>query len=153
MRNLTNEQQTTLEKRRREFPGLIEEIKPVLSDFAIRLRLENPCAIVGNPDAFLESIDQFMADQVIAVQDRVWIVTRLGYFVGQILSKRLEGVWLLNENPRSHFFLRYVIGQFARAPNPDSTVDPFEVANAFVSQPPPRKLASIIAEVERECLT
>lgn len=152
MRRLTETEQRTLDRRRREFAVFIEEMEPVLSDFVDRLGLPNPKTAATASEAFLEPIDAFMGNQVISNDDRVWIVTRLGYLIGQILNQRLGGTWLVNDNPNSLLFLRYVVGRFERVKNPQATVDPFDVATAFVSQPPGRSLSGIISEVEQECL-
>jgi len=142
----------TLDRRRREFAVFLEEMEPVLSDFAGRLGLPNPNTATTEPEKFLEPVDAFMKEQIISDEDRIWILARVAYLIGQVLNQRLEGTWLLNENPNSLFFLRYVVGRFKRVRNPQATVDPFDVSTAFLSQPPGRSLAGIISEVEQECL-
>ena len=152
MQELTSVDHRTLDRRRGEFAVFLEEIEPVLSDFADRLGLPNPSSAATAPEKFLEPIDAFMKDQIITNEDRIWILARLAYLIGQVLNQRLEGTWLLNENPNSLLFLRYVVGRFKRVKNPQATVAPFDVATAFLSQPQGRSLAGIISEVEHECL-
>jgi hypothetical protein len=98
----------------------------------------------------LDAVDDFMKDQVITDEDRVWILARMAYFVGQVLIQRLGGEWLINEHPHSRFFLRYVIGRVPGVRSPNATVDPFAVASAFLAEPPGRSLRAIVAEAERE---
>jgi len=148
MRELSPREQAELDRRRAGFDAFLNERMPVLADFAEALELKSPQLIVADPERYLPSIDAFMMNQVVEADDRVWIVTRLGYFIGEVLVQRLGGCWLLNEIPASRYFLRYVVGQFTRIRNPNAMVDPFEVASAFVSTPPTRNLASLVAEVE-----
>src|SRR5215211_1880800 len=101
MRELTPTEQETLQKRRQGFDGFVHEVTPILVDFADRLGLENPNTIADKPDDFLDPIDDFMKGQIIEEEDRVWTITRLGYFIGQVLIQRLGGEWLLNEHPGS----------------------------------------------------
>ena len=58
--------------------------------------------------------------------------------------------WFLNEIPDSRYFLRYVVGRFAGAPNPAAMVDPFQVADVYLSRPPGRSLSAIVSQVEDE---
>lgn len=150
MRVLSSSESQKLENRRRQFGAFCQEIAPVLSDFADRLGLPNPETITANPEAFLEPIEAFMKDQQITDENRIWIVARLAYFIGQTLIQRLGGEWKLNEHPDSRFFLRYVVGQIPGVANPNATVDPFMVANTFLAEPPGRSLTRIISEAEHE---
>jgi len=151
MRELTEHERRLLGERRERFESFLEEMFPVLGDFAESLGLVNPHTIAEDPDAFVPPIGQFMCDQVIEADDRSWIVTRLGYFFGEVLNRRLGGCWLLNEWPDTRYFLRYVVGQFGDGTRANAMVDPFEVAGAFVAQPPGRDLAKLIGEVEAGC--
>jgi hypothetical protein len=153
MRELTPPERQTLEKRRLEFDKFVQEAAPVLSDFAKRLGLENPQSIAVNPEAFLEPIDDFMKDQVIMDDDRIWIVARLAYFIGQILIQRFGGEWLLNERPDSRFFLQYVVGRFPSTSNPNVTIDPLRIASEFLAAPSGRSLERTITEAIEEFLT
>ena len=87
---------------------------PVLADFAERLCLPDAPMIVANPDRFLRPVSDFMRDQEIGEDDHVWIHTRIGYLIGEVVVQRLGCHWFLNEVPDSRYFLRYVVGQPAR---------------------------------------
>jgi hypothetical protein len=153
MRELTICERDTLARRREEFPAFIQEMSPVLTDFAERLGLQKPHTIMENPETFLETIEDFLKDQIVTEEDRAWIVARLAYFIGQIFIQRFGGEWLLNEHPNSKFFLQYVVGRFPIVPNENATVDPFAVAISFLAQPVGRSLERSIAEAEREILS
>lgn len=150
MRELTDREIAERDLRREEFERFIAERMPVLADFADALGLKQPTMIVAQPEHYLPSIDLFMEKQVIRPDDRNWILTRIGYFIGELLVDRLGGCWFLNEIADSRYFLRYVVGQFARVQNPNAMVDPFYVAVVFVDQPPGRRLAALVQEVEAE---
>jgi hypothetical protein len=132
-----------------ELPAFLEQKGPVLIDFAKRLDLSEPELVVTNPAQCLDAISVFMRDQLVNEDDRVWILTRLGYLIGELLVRRFEGDWFLNDIPDSKYFLHYVVGRFQRIKNPDAMVAPFEVANHFLSQESGRDLALLVSEVER----
>lgn len=152
-RGLTPEEETLRAKRLERLPMFLEERMPVLADFAERLELPRPTMIVADPHAYVPAVGAFMRDQTISADDRAWILTRLGYLLGELLIQRLGGHWFLNEIPDSRYFLRYVVGRFTRAKNLNAMVDPFEVADQFLRQPPGRDLTALADEVEREIRT
>lgn len=148
-RKLTPDEEATKAKRLERLPEFLEERMPVLADFAERLGLPQPAMIVANPQEYLPAIGAFMRDQAVTEDDRVWTLTRVGYLVGEVLVQRLGGYWFLNEIPDSRYFLRYVVGRFSRARNHNAMVDPFEVADHFLRQPPGRDLVALVNEVEQ----
>jgi hypothetical protein len=152
MQQLTEEQRVLRDKRLQNLSAFLSERMGVLADFAERLELQSPASIVLDPERFLPSIDVWIKGQVVADKDdRVWIVTRLGYFVGELLIQRMDGgSWFLNESPESRYFLDYVVGRFPGLRNPNALVNPFEVADAFVGSNPPRDLVGLVAQVEGE---
>jgi hypothetical protein len=149
-RELTPEEMGLRERRRSALPTFLEERMPVLADFADRLELREPARIVAEPERYLAAIDEFMRDQEVREEDRIWILTRIGYYIGELLVRRLSGRWFLNEIPDSRFFLHYVVGAFGHARNANAMVAPFEVAASFVAQPPGRSLALLVSEVEAD---
>ena len=104
----------------------------MLVDFANRLGLAEPGSITTDPDRHLKPIGDFMQNQTITEEDRVWIHTRLGYFIGEVLVHRFDGQWSLNEMPDSRYFLHYVVGSFGARRNAAAMVAPFEVADYFL---------------------
>jgi hypothetical protein len=150
VRRLTPEEEVLKQRRRAQLSPFLAQKGPVLADFAERLELADPSAIVTDPMRCLPAIAAFMRDQEISANDRVWIHTRLGYFIGDLLAQRFGGRWFLNEIPDSRYFLHYVVGEFAGVKNPNAMVAPFEVADDLLRQPPGRDLAALVGEVERE---
>lgn len=150
MRNLTESEKTVRDERAKRFEAFLEERMSMMADFADRLGLENPPMIVADPASYLGPIAGFMENQEIDPEDRAWIGARIGCFVGELLIQRFGGYWFLNEIPDSKFFLRYVVGGFNSPIPPAMMVDPFEVASAYLEQPPGRSLTKLLATVERE---
>lgn len=150
MRELTPDEQALRDRRRAGFEAFFQESMPVLVEFMNNLELPEPHMVLRDPDRFLAPVDAWMRNQEVAAEDRVWILTRLGYFIGQLLNARHGGHWFLNEVPDSRYFLRYVVGRFTRIPNPNAMVDPFHVADVYLSQPAGRSLSAFVNEVEQE---
>lgn len=152
MRELTDAEQAELKRRKEKQGKFLAERLPVLADFAERLELPNSIMIVNDPASYLPAIDDFMRDQIVEPEDRAWIMTRIGYFIGELLVQRQGGCWFLNEIPDSRFFLRYVVGKFRRGINPYAMVDPFNVADEYLAELPGQSLQNIVNEVESELL-
>ncbi len=149
---MTAEEKKLLAERRAGFDEFYEEMMPVLTEFAEDLKLPEPAMIVAQPDHYLTAIAEFVRPPSIEKEeDRIWITTRLGYFIGEVLIQRLGGSWFLNEQPESRYFLRYVVGEFDDGTRPNAMVDPFEAADGFIANPPGRDLRQFIGEIEAAC--
>jgi hypothetical protein len=149
MRALTPKETELLEQRRARFEQFLEDRMPVLAEFAELLELQNPTMIVADPDLYLPSIDVYMRRQVVLREDRASVILVLGYLIGEVLVQRLSGGWLLNESPDSRYFLRYVVGRFARVSNLNAMADPFEAATIAIDEPSAGGLKAVVADVER----
>ncbi len=150
MRGLTEEENATLNRRLAGLDQFFQESVPVLTDFVQRLELPEPNMVFREADRYIAPIDEWMKDQVIHPEDRIWILTRIGYFIGEFLVQRFGGYWLVDEDPDSPYFLHYVVGRFSRSPQPHMKVSPFALADYFVSEPPGRSLLSVIHRIEEE---
>jgi hypothetical protein len=150
MRQLNENERRQLEVRRQRFEQFLAERLPVLTDFMARLELSDPQLVLVAADRYVSAVDAWLTWQVIEGDDRVWLLTRVGYLVGECLVQKFGGCWLINEVPDSAFFGRYVVGQFPGAANPDATVDPFALAASLVDQPPGRSLCKALEEVEHD---
>jgi hypothetical protein len=150
MRELTQEEKARRERRQAAFQTFFEESRPVLVDFMRKLELLEPHLVLVDAARFLAPVDDWMKKQAIQQEDRVWIVTRLGYFIGELLNQSLGGYWFLDEELDSPYFLHYVVGRFAHLSNEKARVSPFALADQYASEPPGRSLSSILAKVEEE---
>lgn len=121
-----------------------------MSDFIASLELPEPELVLADAKSFLALLDRWLANQTIASDDSDWLLTRIGYYVGEYLVQQLSGCWLLCETPDSPLFGRYVVGQFGKVDNLRAIADPFAVAARLVDQPTGRSLTAMIGHVVRE---
>jgi hypothetical protein len=149
-RALTDDERELRDRRRANFNGFFEERVPVLAEFLGLLQLPEPRAVMSDAWRFLPAVDQWVAVQVIAPENRIWLMTRLAYLLGELLCQRYGGSWFLNEVVDSRFFLRYVVGRFSSVPNPLAMVDPFEPINELLAGPPGRSLSRLVSEIQGE---
>jgi len=150
MRSLTLEEQQELARRKMGFDSFFNERLPVLKDFMERLDLPEPAMVAIDAKKYLPPLDAFLKAQTIADEDRNWILTRLGYFIGELLVQKLNGVWFTNEVPDSRYFLQYVVGKFTLTSNQGAMIDPFYIADVCLSEATAEgqgSLSSIINEV------
>ncbi len=152
MRKLSAAESMEIERRKAGFDPFFQELMPVLTDFMERLEVSDASMIVADPDRFVPAVDAFMKEQVVRSDDRAWIVTRIGYLIGEWLVQRFGGCWFVNDIPDSRHFARYVVGRFARIKNANATVDPMAVAEGYVAEPPGRSLVGTLRAVEGELL-
>jgi hypothetical protein len=152
VRNLSDQEEKELARRKAGFDAFLQERMPVLVDFMQALELQNAADVLQDAEKFVSPLDVYLKDQTITDDDRIWILTRLGYFIGELLVQKLNGCWLLNENPDSRTFMRYVVGQFSKIKNTQAMIDPFFVADTYLSEAPGRSLVAILEELLSELM-
>jgi hypothetical protein len=140
----------TLESRRSKFGAFVRESDPVLVDFLQRLEFPDPHVVLQDATKYVAPIDAWLRDQTIDPSDRIWILSRIGYFLGELLKQKYGGEWFIDEDPESPYFLQYVMGKFTRATRPFMKLPPFALADFYLSQPPGRSFQNILARVDRE---
>ncbi len=77
-------------------------------------------------------------------------MARMAYYIGEYFVQKYNGCWYVNEIPDSRYFARFVLGNFNIPSERALMIDPFAVAEIYVSDRPPRSLESLLLEVERE---
>ncbi|WP_411381639.1 hypothetical protein [Pseudomonas sp. MPB26] len=140
---MANTDETTdmlLARRAAEFPAFRSERLPVLHKFCESLGFDQPHEVLIEPKKFLFQLDSGFQHADINEEDRVWLVTRIGYYIGEYLNSLFGGYWLLDEDLSSPSFARYVVGDFSTAGVKTKTVDPFEIAQRYATTPAPRFL-------------
>lgn len=153
MRELTDAERELLETRRVEFPEFYAELMPVLVDFVNRLGIEPAHIVLTDAVGVVPLVGTVLQDMPVGSEDdRVWLLTRVGYLVGEYLVQKYGGCWFVNEDPESRTFARNVVGQFAALGESGARVDPFQVAQEYVDAPPGRDLVALLDDVERELL-
>jgi hypothetical protein len=149
---LTQEQQVTLERRLKTFDGYFAESMPVLADFFSRIGASDPVLVVNDPSSYLAVLDKWLAaaafTRPISEQDTRWLVVRLGYFIGYVLTQRHGGCWFVDDQPESRWFLHYVVGNFRDYPN--GRVDPNYIANEFLAHGERTSLSDFLRVVEAD---
>lgn len=150
MRDLTEVEEKIIHYRRKEFAGFVSESVPVLIHFLSCLGMLNPEEVKNNAERFVVPLDLWMKEQPILEEDRIWILTRMGYFIGEYLNQRYGGVWMLEEDVDSPYFSQYVVGEFKNLPILNSRVSPFSLANNYVGEPPGRSLVNKLEFVREE---
>lgn len=146
MNELTHKE--ILENRKAEFENFRKERLPVLHKFAEILGCQNPHEILVTPEKFLPYISEYMKNQSIADDNRIWILTRIGYFIGELFISKFDGCWMLDDRIESKTFSRYVIGQFTSYA-PEKVIDPFAWAQIYVDAEPPRNLSEHVTMLEK----
>ncbi len=120
------------------FENFRKERLPVLHKFAEILGFSDPHVILLNPENFVSGVSDYFETRIVEGDDKVWLLTRVGYFVGELLVCKYDGCWFVDEDSASSTFARYVVGDFSDHPN--KIVDPFELAKVYVDTPAPRSL-------------
>ncbi|WP_061538453.1 hypothetical protein [Collimonas fungivorans] len=141
---------TLAEKRKETFSRFYEELMPVLVEFVGQMGIIPGHAVLKQAAECAPYLSQALENMVIAEDDKAWLFTRVGYFVGEYFAQKYSGAWYVNEIEGSRYFARYVVGKFSRITNPASMIDPFQIAEFYVQQPAPRHLVKLLTEVETE---
>lgn len=147
---MTADEVELLDRRRKGFDVFYNELMPVLVDFIARFGIAPPHEVLNRAPDYAPMLDTALAQLALADhEDGTWLVTRLGYYIGEYFVQQMSGSWFVNDIEGSRIFGRYVAGRFARAAG-HAMIDPFEIATVFVDQPAPRSLISLLKEVEEE---
>lgn len=102
-----------LARRKAGFSAFKSERLPVLHEFCTSLGFEQPHEVLNTPGKFLAQLDSGFRSAVISEANRVWFITRIGYYIGEYLATRYDGYWQVDEDPASPTFARYVVGGFS----------------------------------------
>lgn len=142
-------QKNLLEKRRSEFEDFYNGLIPALVEFVGRLGVKPAHEVLNQAVQFAPHLSTALRDlQVNDEQDRIWLLTRVAYFVGEYFAQKHGGCWYVNDIAGSRYFGRYVVGRFPSFQKQTLMLDPFEVAQTYVDCPPPRQLQDVLAEVD-----
>lgn len=140
-------------ERKANLDNFIKDSYPVIVDLAERFNFPNPNRVLQDNDHmsyFLGAIDDFMRHEEVDKETHTWITVRLGYVLGEFFIQKYSGYWGVNENTDSPQFGHYVV--FAISPSNEHKaypIDPFVIADTFVSQDPERDLVALIDKVEQ----
>lgn len=144
-------QANLIDKRKGELEDFYRALIPSLVEFVDRLGVKPAHEVLNQAMRFAPHVSTALRDLPVSdEQDRIWLLTRVAYFVGEYFAQKHGGCWYVNDIEGSKYFGRYVVGRFPSFHRPTLMLDPFEVAQAYVDTPPPRQLDDLLAEVEAE---
>lgn len=129
------------------FDSFKAERMPVLHEFCKSLGFDEPHEVLNQPERFLSMMDSGFKNAVVSEENRVWLITRMGYYIGEYLVCLYDGLWLVDKDPSSPTFAKYVVGDFSFDGVISRLVDPFEMAQCYVDTPAPRFLKQ---EIEKK---
>lgn len=145
------EEMMLLEKRKSGFDKFYKELIPTLVDFVGKLGINPAHEVLKNAIQFAPYLDNALQNMAIAdEEDKVWLLTRLGYFIGEYFAQKYGGCWYVNEMQGSRYFGRYVVGKFSRLRNASLMLDSFQIAQAYIEEQMPRQLQKLLNEVDAE---
>jgi hypothetical protein len=144
MRDLTEQEKALLSQRRDKLFGFVEESLPVMADFLGALGISDPYSVAEDAERFLNPLDVWLKEQTVSRQDHLWLLTRIGYFIGELLSQRFGGRWLVDDDPESPYFQQFVVSDFKKSRNENVKVSPFSLAREFVNEGEGRSLVNLM---------
>lgn len=122
---------------------------PVLVAFTEQLGVTPAHAVLTDAVAFAPLLATALRDQQVeSADDRVWLLTRVGYYAGEYLVQRHGGCWFVNDDPASPSFARFVVGRFAALRGTSARVDPFAVAAEYVDGLPGADLVALLGDID-----
>ena len=147
MSNISNEKQGLIQRRRDEIENFLNERMPVLIEFMEDLGYEKPHLVLLEAKRFIPTLSDYLKKQKVEKEDKNWIVSVVGYFIGEVFTQNYNGAWYLNEDHDSSTFGKFLVGEFF---NSNISLDPFEIAYKYISQEENRDLALIIDNIEKK---
>jgi hypothetical protein len=140
-----------LETRKAGFEEFYKSLIPSLIEFVSRLEITPAHEVLNHAVQYAPYLAASLNIMIVDEEtDRIWLLTRIGYFVGEYFAQKYNGCWYVNDIPNSKYFGCYVVGQFALVNKPEIMIDPFQIAQSYVDTPPNRDFESLLAEVDRE---
>lgn len=148
---MQSEKTLLLDQRKLAFDDFYNELIPVLVEFVGQMGINPAHEVLNHAEQFALPLGAALRDMVVnGEEDRIWLLTRVGYFVGEYFTQKYGGCWFVNDIEGTRYFCRYVVGRFSTLDNLNSMVDPFEVAQGYVDSGVPRQLDELLAEIELE---
>jgi hypothetical protein len=145
---MTLENTQLLHRRQQDFSAFYAELLPCLVDFVGKMGIQPSHEVLNHAVQLEPFMSQATAGFFIENEDdRTWFVARMGYYIGEYFVQKYAGCWYVNEIPNSRYFARFVVGKFNIPSERALMLDPFEVAAAYVSEPPPRALGNLLKRI------
>jgi hypothetical protein len=150
---MNESQERLLDERKKEFANFYKALMPTLVDFVERLGVTPAHAVLNQADQYVTYLESALRDMEITDDDdRLWLLNRMAYFIGEYFAQLLDGCWYVYEVVDSPFFARYVVGKFEKISDPGMMIDPYEIAHSFIESPIPRELSPLLSQVLSDLL-
>ncbi len=139
----------TILKRKENFNSFLNERMPLLVNFMTNLGYEQPHLVLLEAEKFIPTLSAYLKGQEIDSEDRNWLTTVIGYFIGEVLVQKYDGLWFFNEDANSMTYGKYVVGGFSTV-NKSIAIDPFNASYKYVNNIEKKDLESIIQAIFEE---
>ena len=148
---MPHENAAVLEERLSNFDKFYEEMIPSLVEFMDRLGIRPAHEVLNQAVSYAPMVALALNEmEVTEGSDRVWLMARLGSFIGEYFAQTLKGCWFVNDINESRYFARYVVGRFSRNSRQYAMIDPFEIAQSYIDSDRPRDFLRFMAQVSEE---
>lgn len=146
---MSPDQVKLLQKRMNDFEGFYKSLLPSLVEFIGLLGISPAHEVLKSAAQFSPLVERATQNMVSeSEEDRVWLITRMAYFIGEVFVQRFGGCWFVDELPDTKYFAHYVVGKFGAGIKSNAMIDPFEIATVYVDGPFPRNLNELLSSVE-----
>lgn len=130
-----------------------EALIPDLVDFVAAMGIQPAHWVLNQADQYTGSLSMALQNMDISGgESRVYLIHRLGAFIGEYFTQKCAGAWYVNDIPGSRYYARYVVGHFSQLNHPTLMLDPFEIAADFADAACPRNLVQLLDEVDQELI-
>ncbi|MYM27194.1 hypothetical protein GTP58_02525 [Duganella sp. CY15W] len=95
---MTSEESLLLKNRQNEFSAFYADLLPSLVDFIGRIGIQPAHEVLKTAVQFKALVSQATESfSIDSEEDRIWLVTRLGYYIGEYFVQKHSGCWYVNE--------------------------------------------------------
>lgn len=127
------------------FTPMWESRASILTELLTTLQMPDPESVGTEPGRFLQPLSEWLTHLEVTPGDRGFLATRLGFFMGDLLSSEVKMDWFLVETTDSRYFAKYVLVDPAEL----IAADPISMAFQFAAQTPPRNLVKFYEDWKR----
>lgn len=128
-------QNVQYQRRVDQFDSFYNDVIGALVEFIGDMGISPAHEVLNNAPKFVSSLSDALSRAVVeGEEDRVWLISRVGYFVGEYFSQKFRGGWRVCPDVDSAMYARYVVCDFELDEWRGRMIDPFEVSRHFVDR-------------------
>lgn len=140
------------EERRRGLGEWQEWNREAVVELGESLHHDPPDLLLADPGVALVQLDDLTRHEDmerLSRESAIWVESRLHAYVAHYLIVKFDGGWLLDPDPESSTYGRYLVS--VRHPDADSAVriDVGDRVHRFLHRPPLRSLVSLVVDMEK----